>query len=570
MPKNIASKLIPAEDVLWVLTCQQDVEADIGLWLQHSDLDHTWQSSTDLKHIRQVLLGHTMATVLIDMRTSPHKMLSHIRYLTEHFINCSLIALVDTEQSHWGQEALNSGVDLFVSKSDVSAQGLSMLIESLKVKQHRQSLLLASSDPCTGLINGPLFFDRLNHALQVAIRHHCRTGILLVSLDEYSTLVQERGDELCDSLLSQVARRLNKTVRNSDSLARIHEGLFAVLLEDLNDEVMVAHIAQNIQQQFEKAFDVHEQYFSLTVTIGGHLCDVGELNGAALYQQTQKALERASLNGKQGLWFYVQEMNFKAMARLNMLHGLERALEKNEFYLQYQPSHTGKGFIPSGVSPVMCWKHPTAGTVMPEIFMDLLVDSGLILEAGVWLIERACEQLKYWREQGNWNSRLQLFIPISEKQLRNDSLVKTLIRQFSLNQIESEQVIIKVSEQTAIKNIDVINGLASRIPNIGLAIELKGSSSGYNSFSYLKQMSVDYLCLDESFFQFMHVDHLETSIATVIVKVAHSLGIEVMASGADSHYKVEKMQALGCDCLQGKYFSPPVYAEHWAKYLMDH
>lgn len=570
MTANISSRTQPSEQTLWVLTCQSDVTADVAGWLADSELSSSWQCTTELKEIRQALLHHVQAHVIIDMRISPHQMLTHIRYLKEHFVNCTLVALVDDAHLHWGKEALKNGVDAYVSKLGISGPGLAMLLDGLQVKQNQQSLLVAATDPCTGLINGPLFFDRLNHALQVAVRHHCRTGILLVSLDDYGILVDEHGDELCDSILGQVAKRLNVTIRNSDSLARVNEGLFAILLEDLHDEVMVAHIAQNIQQQFEKAFDVQGHFFSLSASIGGHLCEPGELNGGALYQQTQKALERAVSSGKQGMWFYVQDMNFKAMARLNMLHGLERALDKEEFYLQYQPNHTGKGFIPSGVIPVMCWKHPTAGTVMPEIFMDLLVDSGLIIKAGIWMIERTCQQLSEWRQQGNWNSRLQLFIPISEKQLRNGSLIQTLIRQFSIHKVESEQVILKVSEQTATKNIDVINDLANRIPNIGIAIELHGSSSGYNSFSYLKQMSVDYLCLDESFFQYMHVDHLETSIATVIVKVAHSLGIEVMASGADSQYKVDKMQALGCDCLQGKFFSQPVYAEHWANYLINH
>ncbi len=456
-----------------------------------------------------------------------------------------------------------------VTINDISGEGLYMLIESFKDKHNQQALLLTRSDPCTGLINGPLFFDRLNHALQVAVRHHCRTGILLVCLDEYDDLVVQYGDALCDSLLGQVSQRLQKTIRNSDSLARIDQGLFAVLLEDLHDEVMVAHIAQHIQQQFEKAFEVQAHFFSLGASIGGHLCQAGEVNGGALYQQTQEALARAIASGRKGLWFYLQEMNFKAMARLNMLQGLERALQKNEFYLQYQPIHTGKGFIPCGVTPLIRWQHPTAGLVMPDVFMELLVSSGLVIEAGIWLIEQTFQQVKYWRDSGNWHSRLQLFLPISEKQLRHGGLMSTLVRQLSINQIESEQMIINVSEQTAIKNIAIINTLIQQIPNMGLAIELSDASCGFNSFSYLKELPVDYLCLDESFFHYMHMDHLDTSIVKVIVNVAHSLGIEVMGCGADSQFKVDKMQALGCDNLQGDYFNRPVNPEDWSEYLKN-
>jgi diguanylate cyclase (GGDEF)-like protein len=154
-----------------------------------------------------------------------------------------------------------------------------------------------------------------------------------MSLDDYSSIVASHDTNVIDSLLSLVAERLETTIRNSDSLARIHNGLFSVLLEDLHDEAMVAHIAKNIQQQFEVEFNVEHQRINLTVSIGGHLCEAGGLNGSVLYRQTLDALDRAMASGRQSMWFYMQGMNFKAMARLNMLHGLQRALDKNEFEL---------------------------------------------------------------------------------------------------------------------------------------------------------------------------------------------------------------------------------------------
>jgi diguanylate cyclase (GGDEF)-like protein len=557
---------MPIEQSLCILSCQSDLQDDISRLLSEIQ----WQSTTELKDIRQWLLSHSYDSVLLDMRNSPQKILSDIRYLKQHFSNCNMIALVDSAHKHWGEEAMRHGADAFIFTSDVSSYRLFMLLDSLGSKQNQPPFLPIPSDPCTGLISAPLFFDRLNHALKIAVRHQCRTGILLINLDDYSSLTTEHDGPICDGILSLVAERLELTIRNSDSLARIHHGLFTVLLEDLHDEVMVAHIAKNIQKQFDQDFIMLHQHVNLSVSIGGHLCEAGELNGAALYQQAQEALSRATASGKQGMWFYIQEMNFKAMARLNMLHGLERALDKNEFQLQYQPSHTGKGFIPNGVTPVICWKHPTAGMVTSEIFMDLLIDSGLIIAVGEWMIKTLFYQLNDWRVKGSWHSRLQLFLPITEKQLRNRSLEETLMREIELNQMESEQVIITISEQTAVKNTSIITKLLSRIPNLGLAIELKGSTSGYNTFTYLKQMKVDYICLDKYFFQHMHVDHLETSIATMIVNLARSLEIEVMAYGADSDYKVKKMQALGCNSLQGKYFSSAIYPDSWTDYLINH
>ncbi|MFT6152967.1 MAG: diguanylate cyclase (GGDEF)-like protein [Bermanella sp.] len=560
----IQHSVMPIEQSLCILSCQSDLQADISPWLSQT------QSTTELKEIRRWLLSHTYDSVLLDMRNSPHKILSDIRYLKQHFSNCNMIALIDPAHKHWGDEAMRHGADACISTSDAANNGLVKLLKSLEAKQNQPHFLAIPSDPCTGLISAPLFFDRLNHALKVAVRHQSRTGILLISIDDYLSMLAEYDVLICDGVLSLVAECLETATRNSDSLARIHHGLFAVLLEDLYDEVMVAHIAKNIQQLLDQEFNVLHKRINLSVSIGGHLCEAGELNGAALYKQTQEALDRAMASGKQGMWFYIQEMNFKAMARLNMLHGLQRALDNCEFQLQYQPSHTGKGFIPNGVAPVICWKHPTAGTVTSEIFMDLLIDSGLIIAAGEWMIKTLFDQLNDWKIKGGWHSHLQLFLPITEKQLRNSGLEEVLMREMELNDMGSERIIITISEQTVVKNTSIINKLLSRMPNLGLAIELKGLSSGYNTFTYLKQMKVNYVCLDKDFFQHMHVDHLETSIVTMIVNLAQSLNIEVMAYGADSDYKVKNMQALGCNSLQGKYFSSAIYPDSWKDYLVNH
>jgi diguanylate cyclase (GGDEF)-like protein len=564
-----AQRIQAIEQSLCILTCQPDIKSDVSDWLKESELSNSWQSTTDLTEVRQVLLNHTYSNVLLDMRTSPHKMLTHIRYLKEHFVHCTLVALVDRNSSHWGKTALQNGVNAYVCKEDISGVGLTMILDSFQHRQNHPTLPTINSSLFTDRINEPLFFDRLNHALKIAVRHNTHTGILLVSLDDYDALIENNSELVRDEILNQVSKILKTTIRSSDSLARINDDLFAILLEDLNDEVMIAHIADNIQRNLKKIFDSQSTTHNLTVSIGGHLCSPGELNGLVLYQQTHSALERAIGSGKQGMWFYIQDMNFKVMARLHMLKGLERAVNNNEFYLQYHPNHTGKGFIPNGVVPIIHWKHPTAGIVMPEIFMELLISSGLIIKAGIWMIEQACSQLKEWNEQGNWGSQFKVFIPISEKQLRHESLIYTLMQQLSINTLESEQIILKFDDQTAINNTDAINSLIKHIPNIGIAIDLCTESIGFNSFSHLKKMRVNYICLAPDFFQRIHLDHSETSITTVVINLAHSLGIEVLASGADSQHKVDKMQALGCDSIQGKFFSQPVYAEQWASYLMS-
>jgi diguanylate cyclase (GGDEF)-like protein len=551
---------------LWIFGGSGPLSPKLAHWLSA----FSWQQTHDLAHIKKALLSTIHSVVLVDMTHSPHRMLAQIRFLQEHFTNSVIVSIVDIEDPHWGQEALRQGADAYVSPDAVSSAGLNMLLESLQKQKLKQSLLSSALDPCTGLINEPLFFDRLSHALQVGVRHQCQTGILLVSINRFSHWIHHYGEVLCDGLLNHVAKQLQSHIRNSDSLCRIQEGTFAILLEDLQDEVMVGHIAKHIEQSFSNPIEFQDNTYSLTVSIGGHLCQSGETNSEALYRQAEIALERAEASGKNSIWFYAPDMNLKAMARLNMQQGLQRALERNEFSLVYQPCHLANGFKSYGVVSEIRWHHPTAGTVLPDVFMSLLRDSGLILPVGRWQIKTMLKQIKAWQNSGDWKLSQRLYLPICEKQLREMDFSDFFLNELYEVDISADQILLTIDEKTIIRNGTLISNIKKRVPNLGLCVKLEDFGKQYHSLSYLKQYDVDCLCLDQSFFLHMHMDHLETSITKVIVDVAHRLGVEVMAMGADTQYKVDKMQALGCDVLIGEYFASPMNVDKWSKYQKEH
>jgi len=551
------------EQPFWIYGASGPLRAELSVLLSQ----FSWQQTHELSHIKQSLLNSSECTVVVDLAVAPHRYLAQIKFLQEHFDHCVLIAVIDPAQNHWGQEALRQGADAYIAAEAISAEGFTMLLESLYKQKRQQRLLATSLDPCTGLITSPLFFDRLNHAMQVSVRHQCRTGLLLIAIHDFKKIVEQLGDVLCDGLLKSVSQILSEAVRNSDSVCRMREGEFAILLEDLQDDVMLGHIAQQIQLAFQAPIRFQNADYSIQVTIGGHISKGGDIHFDTFFQQCEAALERAQGVGPNRIWFYSPDMNFKAMARINMQQGLQRALDRQEFFMLYQPSHSAKGFLNNGAFPVLRWRHPTAGIVMSDVFMALLKDSGLILPVGRWQIETVLKQLGEWRREGNWKLSQKLILPVCEKQLRETGFNEFLKQSLLSNELDTEHVVLQISEQTAIRNLVPLQRLCQDLSGLGLSIYLSDFGEQYSSLSYLRQLNVENICLDQSFFLHMHMDHLETSIAKVIVDVAHRLGIDVIAEGADSQYKVEKMQALGCDTLIGAFFSQPMNSDIWPDYL---
>ncbi|MEH6348041.1 MAG: EAL domain-containing protein [Bermanella sp.] len=536
---------------------------DLKSWLT----EFSWVSSVSFVEIRQRLLSDNPELLLIDMRRNPHEALLQVRYLNKHFSNVVMLVLIDEAQLYLGQEALTMGADAYVSCEHCTAAGLWMQLDGLLKQKSQHLLLLNNQNNDEPLIHQSLYFDRLKHALMSATRHSCCTGILLVSLDDYGALLEEFSDALSEGLLTQLELRLASVMRNSDSLARLHAGVYGVILEGLQDETTVANVARKIQGVFEKDIRVCKSPYHLSVSIGGHLCQPGKQDANAFYQQACVALQHAKQNNRLDLCFYEQALNLKNTARINIEEGLRHAIKNKEFFLQFLPCHTGSGFIISGMSALLRWKHPGSGTVLPSVFMGLLQGSGLIIEVGNWWIDAALSQFSIWAGAGDVNARQQLFIELSEKQLLDENFIRMLTRKMALYNVASEKIVFKVSENMAIDNIEPLRNLSKCIPGICLAVHLGEFTKGYSSLTYLKEIDVDYLSLDGRFVQSSYLNLRASSIAKIIIDITHTMGIEVMATGVNSQSQLDKMQALGCDCVQGDYFSPALYAELWPKYV---
>ena len=536
---------------------------DLNEWLE----EFNWVASHDFVEIRQRLLSDDSALLLMDMRKSPSETLVQVRNIHKYFSSVVMVVLIEDAQLYWGQEALALGADAYMSCGHISSAGLWMLMDSL-LKQKSQHLTLSKSGKAEeSLINQALYFDRLKHALMEAIRHQYCTGILLINLNDYSALIKEHSKVLTEGLLTQLEKRLASVMRNSDSLARLQPGVYGVILLGLKDEVAVANIARKIQKVFEEVIPVSDCSYQISVSIGGHICLADNIEADMFYQQACVALQYAKQNPKQYVWFYEQALNFRTTARANIENGLVKALENSEFFLQYLPSHIGNSFLTNGVMALLRWEHPSSGTVLPSVFMEQLISSGLIIEVGEWWIVSALNQFKEWLDSRHVSSRQQLFLSITQEQLGHAGFIQMLAKNLALYRISARKIVLVVSEAMAINNIKQLKKLSISLPGICLSVQLGDFTKGYSSLTYLKEIDVDYIFLDSDLVQNSYLDVRESSIVKILIDIAHTMGIEVMATGIHSFSQAEKMQSLGCDCLQGDYFSSPLYANLWPKYI---
>lgn len=554
---NLASK-----PRLFIYSPSHDSHSFWQKWLPNFE----WQSSVQLSQIRQWLLQDSLACLLVDMRHAPQRMLSEINHLKENFNTINIIAMVDQDHLHIGRMAASQGADAYVCSEHMTGVGLNCVCESLMQHQHSDVQLVSNS---SGLMNYALYYDRLNHALQLAKRHKNRSAILLVSINQFSLWAQKYDDVMQDTMLNQFAESLLKQVRTSDSLTYLQQGLFGIILEGLQDEVMAAHIARKVQQRCTEDLTIEGQVISLGCCVGVYVCETGELNGEALHQQAFSALSRAQQKDSKGLWFYGQDINSKVMARFNIEKSLQRALEKDEFFVQYQPCHTSKGKIVNVVQPLMRWMHPSSGVVLPDAFSHLLEASESLNEISFWFIDQVLEDVSKWQKDGHWSNRQQVLLPMNQRILRMADIAEQLQQNLAHHNVSPEQVIIQLDERTVLENLAHIKELLTRIPGLSLSVELEAIQASYRSLAYLKDLDVEFVCLNRDFFKHLFVDQMQSNVVKNITHLAHELGIDVLAFGADNPVILEKMLALGCDGIAGEYFTCELNAHDWPEYLLE-
>jgi len=444
---------------------------------------------------------------------------------------------------------------------ELIVEGLAMDITERK-QAESQIQALAFSDPLTGLPNRRLLMDRVDQALTAAHRHAHQVALLFIDMDNFKTLNDTLGHDKGDSLLKQVAQRLITCVRQGDTVARLGGDEFVVLLEDLSKsvheaatqaQIVTAKILNALGQPYEIEGHGHHSTASIGVTLFG---GPERENTEEPLKRAELAMYQAKAAGRNTLRFFEPEMATAVTTRATLEAELREAVTSGQFVLYYQPQGGGHVRM-SGVEALVRWQHPQRGLVSPVEFIHIAEANGLILSLGRWVLETACKQLAAWAPRPEM-SQLTIAVNVSARQFRQPNFVEEVLTIVNANGAKPERLKIELTESVLVDNVEDIIVKMNALKAKGVGFSLDDFGTGYSSLSYLKRLPLDQLKIDRSFVRDILTDPDDAAIAKMVVALAESLGLSVIAEGVETGAQRDFLANLGCHSYQGYLFSRPM------------
>jgi diguanylate cyclase (GGDEF)-like protein/PAS domain S-box-containing protein len=423
---------------------------------------------------------------------------------------------------------------------------------------------LAHHDALTKLPNRFSLQDRLEQALATARRDHTRLAVLLIDLDNFKTINDTLGHNIGDGILVEVARRLRESVRDSDIVARLGGDEFVVALTESGSGA-VPVLAAKLLHALARPYVIDGYDLNSTPSIGISVYPEDGDSAESLIKSSDVAMYHAKSNGRNNFQFFTPAMNVAATERLNIENSLRLGLERHQFLLHYQPQVDVTSGQVVGVEALVRWQHPQFGMVVPDRFIPIAEETGLILPLGAWVLEAAVEQLAAWESQGLRG--LRMAINLSARQLRDNGLLPVIEAVLGRYGVRAEQIELEITESAAMENAERTAAILLQLRAMGVGLAIDDFGTGYSSLSYLKRLPVGTLKIDRSFVMDIERDENDAAICTATISLAHSLGLSVVAEGVETAAQLEYLKKLGCDLAQGYYFSKPMPAEECTAFI---
>lgn len=425
---------------------------------------------------------------------------------------------------------------------------------------------LAFFDPLTQLPNRRLLQDRLDHALTTSERKNMLGALLFIDLDDFKTLNDNRGHHIGDLLLVSVANRLRMAVRAQDTVARLGGDEFLVVLEELSQHrdqaaALAQQIAETILDSLNEAHTLEGQDYFSSPSIGISLFGESHVPVDELLKQADQAMYHAKAAGRNTLRFFDPKMQELTAQRFALQHEIREALQQQQFQLFYQPQvdFTGKVI---GAEALIRWFHPERGMVSPADFIPIAEESGLILPLGNWIVEEACRQLIRW-SQDPATQHLILSINVSARQFQQQHFVMQLLTALQRSGANPRHLKLELTESMLVHNQEDIIAKMDELKNHGITFSLDDFGTGYSSLSYLKRLPISELKIDKSFVDDVLTDANDAAIARMIIRLAQSMELRVIAEGVETCEQRNWLEAQGCLHYQGYYFGKPVSAREF-------
>jgi len=414
---------------------------------------------------------------------------------------------------------------------------------------------LAHYDTLTNLFNRAAFFDRLNHALSIARRHGRVLAVLFIDLDRFKDVNDAFGHVSGDEVLKIMALRLADTIRASDTAARLGGDEFIVLAEDVARESDVSEFAQRLLDALSEPFTMHGQECRLGASVGIAMCPHDGDDAAMLLKKADIAMYRAKDSGRNGLAFFSEVDNRPAEERIVMGAGIRRALDTDQLMLLYQPKVSVRTGAMTGVEALVRWQHPERGMLLPDAFIPLAEDSGLIRHIGRWVLHRACGQAVRWQSEVPYPIRVA--VNLSARQFSDERLVIEIAHALAQTELPAHLLELEITESMMMENPERAAETLLEIKEMGVHVSIDDFGTGYSSLARLKKFPIESVKIDRSFIRDIATDPDDAAIVSAVIAMAHSLRLNVVAEGVETAEQVRFLRKRSCDEMQGFYFARP-------------
>ena len=440
-------------------------------------------------------------------------------------------------------------------------QEFNAYIRDISERKHAETVIWnqANFDSLTSLPNRNLFLQKLEHEIRSCDRSNQSLALMYLDLDRFKDVNDSLGHDMGDLLLIEIANRLQKVVREIDTVSRLSGDEFTIILGNIDDQLSVQPICQELLDTLAQPFQLDNEKVFLTASIGVTFYPQDSKDIENLQRNADQAMYAAKAEGSNRFNFFTPELQQRALRKRKMIGDLRKAIDNQQFKIYYQPIVDLSQDKPIKAEALLRWHHPESGMVSPAVFIPIAEETGLISEIGSWVFYNAIEKAGQWRER--FNPDFQISINTSSRQWIDEAAaMNQWFAHLDELGISGQAISVEITEGLLVDARDKITNRLLDFRDAEIQIAIDDFGTGYSSLSYLKQFDIDYLKIDQSFVRNLDHEQNDLALCEAIIVMAKKLGIKVIAEGVETENQDRLLKEFGCDFGQGYLYSRPVPA----------
>lgn len=419
----------------------------------------------------------------------------------------------------------------------------------------------ANHDALTGLANRMLFSERLEQTIKQSRRTEQRTAVIFVDLDHFKQVNDTLGHNVGDLVLEETAKRLQRCVRETDTVARASGDEFLILLTDVTGRRDATQVSEKILNMLSQPFLFHEQDIFIGASCGITIAPDDGIDAARLIKNADMAMYKAKSSGRNAFHFFSRKMNTSAKERTMLEWDLRKAITEKKLVVHFQPIVDLKTQGTIALEALVRWNHPEQGLLLPEAFIPLAEESELISKIDQWVIRTGCEQVKAWRDR--YGLAISLSVNMSRRQFRDTALWDFMARSLDESGLPPEAFMIEITESLMLDSKNEFSKKLQRFRKMGIKTAIDDFGTGYSSLSRLLQDPIDLMKIDPSFIHGIEINSKKKALLENIIRMGRSLNMSVLAEGIETEKTFLLLKEMGCDLGQGYFFCPPCSVEDY-------